>query len=81
MAIDVLRHGVDNDICTMIQWILNVWAQKGIVHHHHDSMLMSHSSNIPDVHQAESGIARAFNPNKLCIVWSDQLGNVQLDTW
>lgn len=79
MAIDILGDRMHNNVRAVIQWILNVRAQEGVVNHHHYTVPMSDRRNISDVHQAESRIAGRFDPNELCLIRSNQIGNIKLN--
>lgn len=68
-----------DDISPMVQRILDVRAEKGVVHHDHDPMLMGNRGHGPDVHQAQSGIARAFDPDQFRLVWPYELRNIQFN--
>lgn len=79
MAIDVLCHRMYHDIRTVVQGVLDVGTEEGIVYHDHDSMLMSNRGNRSYVHQAQRGIARAFDPNQLRLVRPYELRDIQLN--
>lgn len=70
---------MNDNVCTMVQWILDIGAQKGIVYDHHYSVRMSHACNIPNIDQAQRRVARAFNPDQLCFIRPDELGNVDFE--
>ena len=80
MPVDVLCHRVDDDICAVIQWILYIWTKKGIVDHHHNSMLVSNRSNFADIDQRQGRIAGTFDPYQLRFMRPYQFGNVDFDT-
>lgn len=52
MSVYVFGDRVDYYVCAMIQRILNIWAQKGIVNDDHDPMTMRHRCNFPNINQA-----------------------------
>lgn len=79
MAIDVFGHRVYNDIRPMVQGVLDVWTEKGIVYHDHDSVLMSNRGNRPDVHQAQCRIAGAFDPDQFRLLRPYELRDVKLN--
>lgn len=70
---------MDDNICTMVQRILDVGTQEGIVYDDHDSVRMSHACNIPDIDQAKRRVARGFDPDQFRFVWPYQLGNVDFE--
>ena len=40
VSVDVFGHGMHHDVCAVIERVLNVWAEKGVIHHHHDPVLV-----------------------------------------
>ena len=70
---------MDNNVCAMIQRILYVGAQEGIVYNDHYSMRMGHACNVPNIDQAKRRVARAFNPDQFRFVRPYQLGNVDFE--
>lgn len=65
MAIDVLGNGVDNNVCTMLQWILNIRAHKGVINNNPDPVRMGYFSDTLDINKRQSWIRRCLDPNKL----------------
>lgn len=53
----------------MVQRILDVGTQEGIVYDDHYSVRMSHACNIPDIDQAKRRVARGFDPDQFRFVW------------
>lgn len=80
VPIDILRHRVNDDICAVIQWVLHIGTEEGIVDHHHDSVLMCNRSNFADIDQCQGGIAGTFDPDQLRFMRPYQFGNVDFDT-
>lgn len=80
VPVDVLRHGVDDNICAVIQRVLNVRAEERVVNHHHNPMLMCYRSDFADVDQRQCRIAGTFDPYQLRFVRPYQLCNVDFDT-
>jgi hypothetical protein len=62
MAVYILGHRMDNNIRPVVQGVLYIRAEEGIVNHNHDPMLMRNRGDSSYIDQAEGGIARAFNP-------------------
>lgn len=79
VTVDVLGDGVHDDIRTVVQGVLEVRAQEGVVHHDQDSMLMSDGSNLADIHQPESRVRRGLDPDEFGVIRADQLLNVGFD--
>ena len=70
---------MDYNICTMIEGILNIWTEKGVIHYDLDAMLMCYRSYCPDIDQIQGWIAGRFDPDKFCL-WSDKSCDIQFDT-
>lgn len=68
MAVDVFGDRVHNHVCAMIQRILDIRAQEGIVHHNQHAKLMSDVGNSPDVHQAQCWVTGGLNPHQLSVL-------------
>lgn len=79
MTIDVFSHRVDNNVCAVIQRVLHIRTEKGIVHNDMNSMSMCYGCNFPNVHQTQRRIARAFNPDQFRLVRSNELGDIDLN--
>lgn len=52
MSIYVFGDRVNYYVCAMIQRILDIWAQEGVVNNDHDSMTMRHCCHFSDINQA-----------------------------
>ena len=63
----------------MIQRVLDIWAQEGIVNDDHDPMTMRHSCHFSDINQAQRRITGALDPYKFGSVRSDELANIDFD--
>ena len=79
MSIYILRHGVDYNVGTVIQRVLDVGTKEGIVYHHHYAMSMRHCCNFANIDESQSRIARALDPYQLGLVRSYKLSNVDFD--
>lgn len=79
MAVDVLGDGVDDDVGSVVQGILDVRAQEGVVHHDLDAMLVSNGRNGADINEAQGRVGRGLDPDEPGLVRADQLGHVGLD--
>ena len=80
MTIDILGDRVDDNVRSVIERILDVGAQKGIIDHHHDTVPVRNRGDGPDIHQTKGRIARALDPDQFRLVRPDQFGDVQFDT-
>lgn len=54
---------MDDDIRTMVQRILYVWAQECVVNNDHYAMSVSDRRYRSYIDQAQGGIAGTFNPD------------------
>lgn len=79
MAVDVFGDGVDDDVGSMVERVLDIGAQEGIVHHDLDAVLVSNGRNGADVHEAQGRVGRGLDPDEPGLVGADQLGHVGLD--
>ena len=75
MTVDVFCYRVDYNICTMVEWILNIWAEKGVVHYNFNSMLMCYRGHCPDINEVQSRVAGRFDPHEFCFR-SDESCNI-----
>lgn len=78
VAVDVLSHTMNNDIGTMVERVLDVGAQEGVVDNDQDATLMGGSSNGADIHKAEGRVAGGLDPHELGGI-GDVLADVNLD--
>lgn len=78
VAVDVLGHTVDDDIGTMVQRVLDVGAQEGVVDHDQDATLMGGGSDGADIHKAQGRVAGGLDPHELGGI-GDVVANVHLD--
>lgn len=79
MTVDVLSDGVDDDIGTVVQRVLNVGAQEGVIDDNQDTVLVGHGSDLLDIDQAEGGVGGGFDPDQLGLVGADELLDVEFD--
>lgn len=79
MTVDVLGDGVDDDIGTVVQRVLNVGAQEGVVDDNQDTVLVGDGSDLLDIDQAEGGVGGGFDPDQLGLVGADELLDVELN--
>lgn len=50
MAINVFCDRVNDNVCAMVERILNVGAEEGIIDHDHDAISVGHGGDVPNVH-------------------------------
>ena len=70
---------MDYNVGTVIEGVLNVWAQEGVVHHDHDPMAVGDGGHGANVDETQGRVARALNPDELSLVRPNQLGDVEFD--
>jgi hypothetical protein len=80
MTVNILRNRMNHDIRPMVQRVLNIWAQKGIIHHNENAVLVCHGRYSSYINQAQCRVAWALDPDefRLTIVGSgrtDQRGD------
>lgn len=56
MSVNVLRNRVDDDISTMVQRILNVWAHESIVDYDQDAKAMRNRGNFANINQRQGRV-------------------------
>ena len=79
VAVDVFCNAVHNDVGTVVERILDIWGEEGIIDDDHDAMPVSDCGDVTNIHEAEGGVAGRFDPDELGLVWPDQIGNAELD--
>lgn len=80
VSVDVLGDGMDDNVGTVVEWVLDVWGEEGVVDNNHDAVLVGLVGNSADIDQAESWVGWSLDPDELGL-WSDVLGEVDLDLW
>lgn len=81
MPVDVFSYRVNDNVCTVVQGILDVGAEKRVVNNDHNTMLVGNGSDVPDINQAQSRVTRRFNPDEFRLVGPDHVGDIKLDAW
>lgn len=80
VSVYVFGDRVDYYVCAMIQRILNIWAQEGIVDNDHDPMAMRHCCHFSDINQAQRRVTGAFDPDEFGLIRSNELGDINFNT-
>lgn len=78
VAINVLSYGVNNNIGTVVQWILDVGAHESVIDNNLNAMLVGDVGNSPDIHQAKGRVGGGLDPNELGL-GADQLLHIRLN--
>lgn len=79
MSVDILRHGVDDEVGPVVERVLDVWTHEGVIHHDQNPMAMRDISNGANIHQTEGRVRRGLDPDELGLVGADQILDMQLD--
>lgn len=79
MPIDVFRDRVDHDIGAVVERVLDIGAEEGVVDDDHDAMSVGDGGDVPDVDQTQGGVAGAFDPDQLGLIRADEIGHVDLN--
>jgi len=58
---DIFCCGVDNDVCTQIQWSLEIWGWKSIINNQGNFMIFGDFCTVSYVDDCQSGICRCFD--------------------
>lgn len=79
MPIDVLGDGVDHNIRTVIERVLDVRAEERVVHHDQNAMSVRDRGHLANVDQAQGRVRRTLDPDQLRVVRTDELLDVDLN--
>lgn len=79
MAVDVFRNGMNHNVGTVFQGVLDIWAHEGVVHDHRNPMPVGHSRNLCNVHHSHCRVRRRLDPDQLGVIWSNQFLHVQFN--
>lgn len=75
MAVYVFRHAMDDDVGTVVERVLDVGAEEGIIDNDHDAVLVRYGCDVTDINKGECWVGRRLDPNEFRLVRSDQLCN------
>lgn len=78
MAVDVLCNGVDDDVGAMIEGVLDVGRQEGVVDDDHNAAGVGGGGDSADVDEAQGGVGGGLDPDELGGV-GNVLADVNLD--
>lgn len=79
MAVDVLGHGVDDNVGTVVERVLDVGAHEGVVDDDENAMAVGDLGNGLDIDQAEGGVGGGLDPDELSLIGTDEVLNVKLN--
>lgn len=74
MAVDVLGHGVYDNIGAVVEGVLHIRRHEGVVNNHHDAAGVGGGGDGADVDETEGGVGRRLDPDQL-----GGVGNVLAD--
>ncbi len=80
VAVDVLGNGVDDDVGTVVEWILDVWGEEGVVNDNHDAVLVGNIGDGADVDEAEGWVGWGLDPDELGVL-GDVCLDIDLNLW
>src|SRR5687768_8174049 len=78
VAVDVFGDAVHDNVGTVIERVLNVGAQEGVVDNNEDAVLVGGGGDGTNVDETQGGVAGRLNPHQLCGL-CDVLADVHLD--
>jgi len=78
VAVDVLCHRVDDNVCAVVERVLHIGRHEGVVDHDHDAVLVRHARDFADVDELQRGVRRRLDPDELGL-GPDELANVDFD--
>jgi hypothetical protein len=78
VAVDVLGHGVDDDIGAVVERVLDVGAHEGVVDDNENAMAVGDLGNGLDIDQAEGGVGGGLDPDELGLR-TDEVLDVKLN--
>jgi hypothetical protein len=64
VAVDILGDRVDDDIRAMVERVLHIRAEEGVVDHHQYAVLVSLGGYGSDIHEAERGVGWGLDPDE-----------------
>lgn len=79
MTVDILSDGVNNNVGTVVERVLNVGAHESVVDNDQDAMTVGDISNSLNIDQAEGRVGRSFDPDELSLIRTDQILDVKLN--
>jgi len=79
VTVDILSDGVNNNVGTVVERVLNVGAHESVVDNDQDAMTVGDISNSLNIDQAEGRVGRSFDPDELSLIRTDQILDVKLN--
>ena len=67
VAVDVLCDGVDDDVCAVVEGVLDVGGEEGVVDDDEDAVLVGDCGDGADVDEGEGGVGGGLDPDELCV--------------
>ena len=79
VTVDILGHGVHDQIGAVVQRVLNIRTHKGIVDDDQNAMAVGDLCDSLDIDQAEGWVGRGLDPDEFGLIGPDQVLQMQLD--
>ena len=78
MAVDVLGDRVDDDVGAVVEGVLHVGGEEGVVDDDEDAVAVCDRGDGADVNEREGGIGGRFDPDEFGL-WADEFGDIDFD--
>lgn len=63
MAVDVFGDRVHDDIRTVVERVLNIRAEEGVIDNNHDAVLVGNAGYFSDIDEAEGRVRWTLDPD------------------
>lgn len=67
VAVDVLGDGVDDDVGTVVERVLHIGREEGVVDDDEDAVLVGDGGDGADVDEGEGGVGGGLDPDEFCV--------------
>lgn len=78
VAVDVLGYRVHDNVGAVVERVLHIWAEEGIVDDDEDAVLVRDGGDFSDIDEGEGRVGGGFDPDEFGFR-ADQLGDVDFD--
>jgi hypothetical protein len=78
VSIDVLCNGVNDNVCAVVERVLDIRGEEGVVDYDKNAVLVCDGGDFADVNEGEGWVGRGFDPDQLCL-WTDELCDVDFE--
>lgn len=73
VTVDILGHGVHDQIGAVVQRVLDIGTHKCIIDHDQNAMAVGDLRDGLDIHQAEGWVGRGLDPDEFGLIGPDQV--------